>query len=104
MLNYLLEFRDRCRKLDPVLPDEKARRVLSTTALWMQEKLGRDEVSKDDMHNYMQPILQMWLLFLACIFSSSAKRQKPQSRQFGIIPKHRDLKVLIKIAKQIAQE
>ena len=56
-LNYLLEFRDRRRKLDPVLSTDKARRVLSPTALWMQEKLKSDEAAKAAMHKKMQPTL-----------------------------------------------
>lgn len=57
-LNYLLDYRDRRKNRAPVLPAEKARRVLSPTALWMQEELGHDEVPKNEMHSYMQPILQ----------------------------------------------
>ena len=56
-LNYLLEYRDRQKDIEPVLPAEEARRVLAPTALWMQEQLKKDEVLKTEMHNYMQPIL-----------------------------------------------
>jgi formylglycine-generating enzyme required for sulfatase activity len=56
-LNYLLDYRDRRRKIKPVLRAEKARLVLAPTALWMQEKLKKDEVSKIKMHQLMQPIL-----------------------------------------------
>jgi predicted NACHT family NTPase len=56
-LNYLLEYRDRQKDIEPVLPAEEARRVLAPTALWMQEQLKKDEVLKPEMHNYMQPIL-----------------------------------------------
>jgi formylglycine-generating enzyme required for sulfatase activity len=56
-LNYLLDYRDRRRKIKPVLRAEKARLVLAPTALWMQEKLKKDEVSKIKMHQLMQPLL-----------------------------------------------
>jgi formylglycine-generating enzyme required for sulfatase activity len=56
-LNYLLDYRDRRRKIKPVLRAEKARLVLAPTALWMQEKLKKDEISKIKMHQLMQPIL-----------------------------------------------
>ncbi len=56
-LNYLLEYRDRQKNIEPVLPAEQARRVLAPTALWMQEQLKKDEVLKTEMHGYMQPIL-----------------------------------------------
>jgi hypothetical protein len=56
-LNYLLEFRDRQKGIEPVLPSEEARRVLAPTALWMQEELKRDEAPKEGMHAFMQPIL-----------------------------------------------
>ncbi|MGD2092083.1 MAG: SUMF1/EgtB/PvdO family nonheme iron enzyme [Candidatus Aminicenantes bacterium] len=56
-LNYLLEYRDRQKNIEPVLQAEEARRVLAPTALWMQEKLKKDEVLKTEMHRYMQPIL-----------------------------------------------
>jgi formylglycine-generating enzyme required for sulfatase activity/energy-coupling factor transporter ATP-binding protein EcfA2 len=56
-LNYLLEYRDRQKNIEPILPAEEARRVLAPTALWMQEHLKKDEVLKPEMHSYMQPIL-----------------------------------------------
>ena len=56
-LNYLLDYRDRHRDIYPLLRAEKARRVLKQAALWMQEKLKKDEVAKEKMHDYMQPIL-----------------------------------------------
>ncbi len=56
-LNYLLDYRDRHRDIYPLLRAEKARRVLKQVALWMQEKLKKDEVAKEKMHDYMQPIL-----------------------------------------------
>ncbi len=56
-LNYLLDFRDKRRNLSRVLPAEKARRVLSPTALWMQDTLQKDEAPKNEVHSEMQPIL-----------------------------------------------
>jgi len=56
-LSYLLDYRDRRRKLEPVLPADNARRVLAPVALWMQEEVLKDEVPKSDMHDAMQPIL-----------------------------------------------
>ncbi len=56
-LNYLLEFRDRQKDIEPVLPAEEARRVLAPTALWMHEDLQKDEALKKEMHEFMQPIL-----------------------------------------------
>ena len=56
-LNYLLDYRDRRRKIKPVLRAERARLVLAPTALWMQEKLKKDEISKIKMHQLMQPLL-----------------------------------------------
>jgi len=56
-LNYLLEYRDRQKEIEPVLPAEEARRVLAPTALWMQEDLNKDEAPKEKMHGFMQPIL-----------------------------------------------
>ena len=57
-LNYLLDFRDKRRNLLPVLDADKARRVLSPTALWMQHTLQKDEAPKQEMHQQMQPILK----------------------------------------------
>lgn len=56
-LNYLLEYRDRQKDIDPLLPADEARRVLAPTALWMQEKLVKDEAPKEETHTFMQPIL-----------------------------------------------
>jgi formylglycine-generating enzyme required for sulfatase activity/energy-coupling factor transporter ATP-binding protein EcfA2 len=56
-LNYLLEYRDRQKRIAPVLPAEEARLVLMPTALWMQEELQKDEAPKKVTHEKMQPIL-----------------------------------------------
>ncbi|NIA29937.1 MAG: SUMF1/EgtB/PvdO family nonheme iron enzyme [Actinobacteria bacterium] len=57
-LHYLLDFRDRKRHLDPKLPAKQAVRVLAPTALWMQQDIGRDDVSRAKMHDYMQPLIR----------------------------------------------
>ncbi len=59
-LDYLLALRDKRRKLEPLLPAEKARRVLAPVSWNMQnaaKKQRRDEVSREKMHDQMQPIL-----------------------------------------------
>jgi formylglycine-generating enzyme required for sulfatase activity len=57
-LDYLLEYRDRQKEIEPLLPAEEARRVLTPTALWMQEELQKDEAPKAAVHEKMQPILK----------------------------------------------
>ncbi|MCP5104697.1 MAG: SUMF1/EgtB/PvdO family nonheme iron enzyme [bacterium] len=56
-LNYLLEYRDRRRDLKPVLPADRARKVLMPAALWMQEELRSDNAAKEKIHEKMQPVL-----------------------------------------------
>ncbi|MBN2133489.1 MAG: SUMF1/EgtB/PvdO family nonheme iron enzyme [Sedimentisphaerales bacterium] len=56
-IKYLLDFRDRKRNLDPLLPAGDALRVLTPVSLWMQQDQDTDEVSRDAMHERMQPIL-----------------------------------------------
>ncbi len=56
-LNYLLEYRDRRRNLKPVLPADRARKVLMPAALWMQEDLRGDNALKEKIHEKMQPVL-----------------------------------------------
>jgi formylglycine-generating enzyme required for sulfatase activity/DNA replication protein DnaC len=53
-LDYLLDYRDRQKGIEPLLPADDARRVLSPTALWMQEELKKDEAPKQAMHQHMQ--------------------------------------------------
>jgi formylglycine-generating enzyme required for sulfatase activity len=57
-LDYLLEYRDDQRGLAPLLKADKARRVLSPAALWMQEVLNAEEAAKDRMHEFLKPILE----------------------------------------------
>ncbi len=56
-LNYLLEYRDRQKGIEPVLSSDEARRVLAPYALWIHEKLQRDEAPKRETLEFMQPIL-----------------------------------------------
>jgi formylglycine-generating enzyme required for sulfatase activity len=56
-LDYLLDYRDRRRKIKPPLPVKSSRRVLEPTALWLQlEK--RDEAKKNEFHEKAAPILE----------------------------------------------
>jgi formylglycine-generating enzyme required for sulfatase activity len=57
-INYLLGYRDQWRKIEPLLPVDQARRLVEPTALWMQEDLQDDEAAKDQMHRYMEAILE----------------------------------------------
>jgi formylglycine-generating enzyme required for sulfatase activity len=56
-LNYLLDYRDRRRRLDPLLPADRARQVLEPVALWMQEERQTDEAAKADLHRRIQAVL-----------------------------------------------
>ncbi len=56
-LDYLLEYRDNRRKITPLLPADKARLVLSSVALWMQQELQSDEAERTAMHTEMQKVL-----------------------------------------------
>ena len=56
-LDYLLEYRDERRKIPPLLPADKARRVLAPVSLWMQQELKTDEVERKAMHGKMQETL-----------------------------------------------
>ncbi len=56
-LNYMLDYRDRRRGIDPLLAAEDARRVLSPVSLWMQEELKKDEAGREKMQEKMQELL-----------------------------------------------
>lgn len=56
-LNYMLDYRDRRRGIDPLFAAEDARRVLSPVSLWMQEELKKDEADRDKMQDKMQELL-----------------------------------------------
>ncbi len=53
-LNYMLDYRDRRRGIDPLLVAEDARRVLSPVSLWMQEDLKKDEADRTELQQQMQ--------------------------------------------------
>ena len=53
-LKYLLDYRDRRRKIKPLMPATQALRVLCPVSFWMQDELHADEVQKDEMHGKMQ--------------------------------------------------
>jgi formylglycine-generating enzyme required for sulfatase activity len=53
-LDYLLDYRDRERNLEPLLSAGDARRVLAPVALWMQETLGNDEADRSAVQQKMQ--------------------------------------------------
>ena len=53
-LDYLLELRDKRRDIKPLLSAIDARQVLGPVSLWMQERLKKDEATKDEMHTAMQ--------------------------------------------------
>jgi formylglycine-generating enzyme required for sulfatase activity len=57
-LDYLLEFRDKRRKIKPHLSAMRARQVLAPVSLWMQETLKKDEAAKSEMHAVMQEPLE----------------------------------------------
>ena len=53
-LDYLLEFRDKSRGIIPPLSAARARQVLAPLALWMQEKLKKDEAPGREMYKKMK--------------------------------------------------
>ena len=53
-LKYLLDYRDRRRKIKPLMPATQALRVLCPVSFWMQDELHSDEVYKDKLH------VKMW--------------------------------------------
>jgi len=85
-LNYLLEFRDKRRNIQPLLSAIDARQVLGPVSLWMQERLKKDEAARADMHTEMQkwldtldtPLQQrhfatIWSNALVCSLRRAAK-------------------------------
>jgi len=57
-LDYMLDYRDRQKNIEPLLPAEKARRVLTPVSLWMQEELQKDEAPRAEVQERMQEKLQ----------------------------------------------
>ena len=45
-LNFMLDYRDRRRGMEPLLAVKDARRVLSPVSLWMQDELKKDEIDR----------------------------------------------------------
>jgi len=57
-LDYLLEYRDAQRQLDPLLSADQAQRALSPACLWMQEEWQQEEVKKEKLHQQIQKTLK----------------------------------------------
>ena len=57
-LDYMLDYRDRQKNIEPLLPADKARRVLTPLSLWMQEELKKDEAPRAEVQARMQEKLQ----------------------------------------------
>jgi formylglycine-generating enzyme required for sulfatase activity/energy-coupling factor transporter ATP-binding protein EcfA2 len=57
-LDYMLDYRDRQKNIEPLLPAEKARRVLTPVSLWMQEELQKDEAPRAEVQARMQEKLK----------------------------------------------
>ena len=53
-LNYMLDYRDRRRGIQPLFAAQDARRVLSPVCLWMQEELRTDEAVRSELQQQMQ--------------------------------------------------
>ena len=53
-LKYLLDYRDRRRRIKPLMRASQALRVLCPVAFWMQDELHADEVQKSAMHDKME--------------------------------------------------
>ena len=53
-LKYLLDYRDRRKKIKPLMPATQALRVLCPVSFWMQDQLHADEVQKNELHGKMQ--------------------------------------------------
>ncbi|MBN1548436.1 MAG: SUMF1/EgtB/PvdO family nonheme iron enzyme [Syntrophaceae bacterium] len=53
-LKYLLDYRDRRKKIKPLMPATQALRVLCPVSFWMQGKLHADEVQKDKLYGKME--------------------------------------------------
>jgi energy-coupling factor transporter ATP-binding protein EcfA2 len=56
-MDYLLEHRDRTKKIEPLLSAAKARLVLRPLALWMQQQ-GKDETPREQVENQIAAKLQ----------------------------------------------
>ncbi len=56
-LNYLLGHRDEARNMEVFLDPDGSRRVLAPAALWMQQRLKKEEVGKKEFQAFLQPHL-----------------------------------------------
>lgn len=57
-IDYLLDHRDRTKKIEPLLTAAKARVVLRPLALWMQQELLKDEASREQVETQIAEKLQ----------------------------------------------
>ncbi|ACF43030.1 SUMF1/EgtB/PvdO family nonheme iron enzyme [Pelodictyon phaeoclathratiforme] len=57
-LDYLLDYRDRERKMEPLVCAADARRLLAPVALWMQRELKTDEADQRALHLKMEQKLE----------------------------------------------
>ena len=57
-LDYLLDYRNRERKMEPLLCAADARRLLAPVALWMQRELKTDEADQRALHLKMEQKLE----------------------------------------------
>jgi formylglycine-generating enzyme required for sulfatase activity/predicted phosphodiesterase len=57
-LDYLLDYRDRARKMEPLVCASDARRLLAPVALWMQRELQKDEADMEELQQKMAQKLQ----------------------------------------------
>jgi formylglycine-generating enzyme required for sulfatase activity len=55
MLDYVLVYREKEKKIDPLLPATVAKEVLAPVALWIQEEVGDETVEQDKFHYRMEP-------------------------------------------------
>jgi formylglycine-generating enzyme required for sulfatase activity/energy-coupling factor transporter ATP-binding protein EcfA2 len=57
-MDYLLDHRDRTKKIEPLLSAAKARLVLRPLALWMQADLQKDEAAREQVESQISEKLQ----------------------------------------------
>jgi formylglycine-generating enzyme required for sulfatase activity/predicted phosphodiesterase len=57
-LDYLLDYRDRARNMEPLVCASDARRLLAPVALWMQKELKTDEADQSALQQKMQQKLE----------------------------------------------
>ena len=57
-IDYLLDYRDREKDLEPLLPAEDTKIVLRPTCLWIQEQQGKEDVSKAEFEDHISGRLE----------------------------------------------